>query len=103
MESLLTLVESIDKFAQFKNVAQRSSIAKIVLSRFSDTFVESIREQKGCINTQQIWDSAFLKTICADWGDALSESVALLNEAVRQSYQVTKFLIAKVCSCLFVC
>ncbi|KAL5535843.1 hypothetical protein ACEPAF_3937 [Sanghuangporus sanghuang] len=87
MDSLLILVESIDRFAQFKNVSQRSAIAKVLLTRFSNTTVDSIRESADLAQVQLIWDLSFLKAICDEWGTVLCESVASLDKVVRHSYQ----------------
>ncbi|KAL5533894.1 hypothetical protein ACEPAG_354 [Sanghuangporus baumii] len=86
MDSLLILVESIDRFAQFKNVSQRSAIAKILSTRFSNTMVDSIRESTDLAQVQLVWDLSFLKAICDEWGTVLCESVASLDKAVRHSY-----------------
>ncbi|KAL5494903.1 hypothetical protein ACEPAI_365 [Sanghuangporus weigelae] len=87
MDSLLILVEPIDRFAQFKNASQRSAIAKVLLTRFSNTMVDSIRESTDLAQVQLIWDLSFLKAICDEWGTVLGESVASLDKAVRHSYQ----------------
>ena len=88
MDSLLHLVASIEKFAQFKDVAQRSSIARIVLSRFTDAVIDLLHQSERCYELRLVWDLYFLKAICDEWGESLSEPSTLLDHTIKGSFQV---------------
>lgn len=93
MESLFRLVDSVEKFGQFNSDAERSALAKIVLSRFLEAVIESVRQPSRHAELQLIWDLCFLRAACSDWGKSLSKSAILLDEEIRRSFQVRRLSI----------
>ena len=93
MEALLLLVDTVQNFGLFKDHAHRVAIVRVVLERFAKEISDSLVTAERPSTIQFLWDLYFLRTICEDWGDMMTDAVTSLNQSISVLQEVCRNVI----------